>query len=103
MCVSLLSDQYYHISHITPTYKTSLTSNHIYSNMTIFSCIYSDVISELNWSVAEVSFPYTIQLLRLSSYRYRTLLGLVVSVGGLTESLVSSHMTCIVLSHDILV
>ena len=49
-----------------------------------------DVVSGINWSVAQSSFPLTVQLLSLPAYSYHTLLGLVVSVGGLTESLVST-------------
>lgn len=50
--------------------------------------------SEVNWSTAQSSFPYTVQLLGLDSYRYHTLLGIVVSIGGLTESTVSMYAFC---------
>lgn len=62
--------------------------------------ICSDVISDINWNVARKTFPLTVQTLGLPSYSYRTLLGLITSVGGLTESIVchvtylSYHMTC---------
>jgi hypothetical protein len=49
-----------------------------------------DRVSELNWSVAHLSFPFTVQLLDVRPYSYRTLLGLIISVGGLTESIVRS-------------
>ena len=52
--------------------------------------LYRSVTSELNWSAPQSSFPLTVQLLRLPSYSYHTLLGIVVSVGGLTESTVSA-------------
>ncbi|XP_076866238.1 tubulin-specific chaperone D isoform X2 [Brachyhypopomus gauderio] len=42
----------------------------------------------LNWMAASGAFPRVAQLLRLPLYRYHTLLGLAVSVGGLTESTV---------------
>ncbi|XP_066530722.1 tubulin-specific chaperone D [Hoplias malabaricus] len=47
----------------------------------------------LNWNAASQAFPHVAQLLRLPLYQYHTLLGLAVSVGGLTESTVrfSSH------------
>ncbi|CAH1795099.1 unnamed protein product, partial [Owenia fusiformis] len=47
----------------------------------------------LNWASPASTFPLFTQLLSLSTYRYHILLGLTVSVGGLTESLVkhSSH------------
>ena len=54
---------------------------------------------DINWAVPQSSFPLTIQLLSLHHYCYPTLLGVVVSVGGLTESTVSlggvahGHMT----------
>lgn len=43
---------------------------------------------ELNWNSAADTFPLFIQLLRLESYSASVMLGLVASVGGLTESLV---------------
>lgn len=44
---------------------------------------------ELNWNSAADTFPLFIQLLQLESYSPSVMLGLVASVGGLTESLVS--------------
>eukprot|EP00048_Salpingoeca_helianthica_P006781 m.102538 g.102538 ORF g.102538 m.102538 type:complete len:1182 (+) comp14122_c1_seq1:62-3607(+) len=44
----------------------------------------------LDWSAAANVFPLTVRLLVLSPYRIPALTGLVVSVGGLTESLVRS-------------
>ncbi|KAF4073649.1 hypothetical protein AMELA_G00245720 [Ameiurus melas] len=51
------------------------------------------VVKSLNWRVASQAFPHITQLLKLPVYRYHTLLGLAVSVGGLSESTVqhSSH------------
>ncbi|XP_062871978.1 tubulin-specific chaperone D [Trichomycterus rosablanca] len=45
-------------------------------------------VKSLNWNAASQAFPRVTQLLRLQDYRYHTLLGLAVSVGGLTESTV---------------
>uniref|UniRef100_A0A2I2Z5E0 Tubulin-specific chaperone D n=1 Tax=Gorilla gorilla gorilla TaxID=9595 RepID=A0A2I2Z5E0_GORGO len=45
----------------------------------------SDVAS-VNWSAPSQAFPRITQLLGLPTYRYHVLLGLVVSLGGLTES-----------------
>uniref|UniRef100_A0A2I3HHJ3 Tubulin-specific chaperone D n=1 Tax=Nomascus leucogenys TaxID=61853 RepID=A0A2I3HHJ3_NOMLE len=45
----------------------------------------SDVAS-VNWNAPSQAFPRIIQLLGLPTYRYHVLLGLVVSLGGLTES-----------------
>uniref|UniRef100_A0A8C5BR43 Tubulin-specific chaperone D n=1 Tax=Gadus morhua TaxID=8049 RepID=A0A8C5BR43_GADMO len=42
----------------------------------------------LNWNASSHAFPYITQLLGLEHYRYHTLLGLTVSVGGLTSSTV---------------
>ncbi|KAB5530646.1 hypothetical protein PHYPO_G00131760 [Pangasianodon hypophthalmus] len=50
-------------------------------------------VESLNWSAPSQAFPHVTRLLRLPVYRYHMLLGLAVSVGGLTESTVrySSH------------
>ncbi|KAJ7989966.1 hypothetical protein DPEC_G00309950 [Dallia pectoralis] len=51
--------------------------------------IFPPVGSEsLNWNAPSQAFPHITQLLRLPQYQYHTLLGLTVSVGGLTESTV---------------
>ncbi|XP_064170432.1 tubulin-specific chaperone D [Anguilla rostrata] len=42
----------------------------------------------LNWNAPSQAFPHITRLLRLPQYQYHTLLGLTVSVGGLTESTV---------------
>ena len=42
----------------------------------------------MNWSVAAATFPLTVQLLALPEYTYHTLLGMVISCGGLSESTV---------------
>lgn len=47
-----------------------------------------DESSDLNWSSPAECFPRVTQLLSLDMYCYPVLLGLTVSVGGLTESLV---------------
>ncbi|EDO35005.1 predicted protein, partial [Nematostella vectensis] len=47
-----------------------------------------ETCSELNWSAPADCFPVVTRLLGMPTYRYPTLLGLTVSVGGLTESLV---------------
>ncbi|XP_074200185.1 tubulin-specific chaperone D isoform X2 [Camelus bactrianus] len=45
-------------------------------------------VASVNWSAPSQAFPRVTQLLGLPAYRYHVLLGLVVSVGGLTESTV---------------
>ncbi|KAG7262649.1 hypothetical protein CRUP_001489, partial [Coryphaenoides rupestris] len=40
----------------------------------------------LNWTAPSQAYPYITQLISLPRYRYHTLLGLTVSVGGLTDS-----------------
>lgn len=45
----------------------------------------------LNWNAPSQAYPRITQLLRLPQYQYHTLLGLTVSVGGLTESTVRKH------------
>uniref|UniRef100_A0AAR2JRZ7 Tubulin-specific chaperone D n=1 Tax=Pygocentrus nattereri TaxID=42514 RepID=A0AAR2JRZ7_PYGNA len=50
----------------------------------------------LNWNAASQAFPHVSQLLRLPVYQYHTLLGLAVSVGGLTETtvgVIAQHTT----------
>lgn len=42
----------------------------------------------LNWASASSAFARTVRALSLPTYKYYVLLGLIVSVGGLTESLV---------------
>uniref|UniRef100_A0A8D2PLM3 Tubulin-specific chaperone D n=1 Tax=Zosterops lateralis melanops TaxID=1220523 RepID=A0A8D2PLM3_ZOSLA len=45
----------------------------------------------LNWNAASEAFPRITQLLGLPAYQYHVLLGLSVSVGGLTETTVRAH------------
>ena len=48
----------------------------------------SETGTTLNWNAPSQAFPYITQLLGLDHYRYHVLLGLAVSVGGLTDSTV---------------
>lgn len=52
----------------------------------------SDVAS-VNWNAPSQAFPRITRLLGLPAYRYHVLLGLAVSVGGLTESTVSEEVS----------
>ncbi|XP_041362453.1 tubulin-specific chaperone D-like [Gigantopelta aegis] len=45
-------------------------------------------VKEINWAAPSETFPQLTGLLSLSTFTYSVLLGLTVSVGGLTESLV---------------
>lgn len=45
-------------------------------------------VAAVNWSAPSQAFPRVTRLLGLPAYRYHVLLGLAVSVGGLTESTV---------------
>ena len=45
----------------------------------------------INWAAAAETFPKFTKLFDLPTYSYNVLLGLVISVGGLTESLVRDH------------
>ncbi|XP_012726480.2 tubulin-specific chaperone D isoform X1 [Fundulus heteroclitus] len=47
-----------------------------------------ETITSLNWNAPSQAFKYIAQLLGLPEYQYHTLLGLSVSVGGITESTV---------------
>ncbi|KAF7283125.1 hypothetical protein GWI33_001275 [Rhynchophorus ferrugineus] len=44
----------------------------------------------LNWNSAGATFPKFVQLLQFEPFTYNVLLGLICSIGGLTESLVKS-------------
>jgi len=46
-------------------------------------------MANINWAVPAQTFPLFSRLLSSPVYAYHVLLGLTVSVGGLTESLVS--------------
>eukprot|EP00092_Neocalanus_flemingeri_P020394 GFUD01022092.1.p1 GENE.GFUD01022092.1~~GFUD01022092.1.p1 ORF type:complete len:1159 (+),score=370.35 GFUD01022092.1:112-3588(+) len=46
--------------------------------------------ADINWTVESETFPKFVQLLHLSEYSERILLGLIVSIGGLTERLVKN-------------
>uniref|UniRef100_A0A3P9J9T9 Tubulin-specific chaperone D n=1 Tax=Oryzias latipes TaxID=8090 RepID=A0A3P9J9T9_ORYLA len=48
----------------------------------------AETVASLNWKAPSQAFKYITQLLGLPEYQYRTLLGLSVSVGGITESTV---------------
>ena len=57
-------------------------------------------MGEVNWSVAAATFPITVQPLALPEYSYHTLLGIVASCGGLSESTVCDisddvHVECV--------
>ncbi|NIG61969.1 tubulin-specific chaperone D [Pontoporia blainvillei] len=43
-------------------------------------------VASVNWGAPSQAFPRVARLLGLAAYRYHVLLGLAVSVGGLTES-----------------
>lgn len=45
-------------------------------------------MASVNWNAPSQAFPLITQLLELPTYRYHVLLGLAVSVGGLTASTV---------------
>lgn len=44
----------------------------------------------LNWNSGAVTFPKFVQLIQFPCYTYHLLLGLVASVGGMTETLVNN-------------
>lgn len=54
----------------------------------------NDIVS-INWAAPGDTFPRFTQLLQCEGYRYSVLLGLTVSVGGLTESLVRTFISII--------
>lgn len=50
---------------------------------------FSETKTTLDWNSSSQAFQYITKLLGLSQYQYHTLLGLTVSVGGITQSTVS--------------
>lgn len=50
----------------------------------------------LNWNSAATTFPKFVQLIDFNEYQYNLLLGLVCSIGGLTETLVCSKLELLV-------
>lgn len=112
LCKSLLSWTHSSSGHITSSGSCSDWSQpfipdclrHIYvKNMKVcgdscchFRCpltplvmSFSTTMTSLNWNAPSQAFKYITELLRLPQYQRHTLLGLTVSVGGITESTVS--------------
>ncbi|KAK5609857.1 hypothetical protein CRENBAI_016604 [Crenichthys baileyi] len=61
---------------------------HIPHKEELLSIFPVETITSLNWNAPSQAFKYIAQLLGLPEYQYHTLLGLSVSVGGITESTV---------------
>ncbi|KAK2833361.1 hypothetical protein Q5P01_017250 [Channa striata] len=61
---------------------------HIPHREDLLSIFPVETVTSLNWNAPSQAFQYITQLLRLPQYQYHTLLGLTVSVGGITESTV---------------
>ncbi|KAM4717640.1 tubulin-specific chaperone D [Anableps anableps] len=59
---------------------------HIPHKEELLSIFPVETITSLNWNAPSQAFKYIAQLLGLPEYQYHTLLGLSVSVGGITES-----------------
>lgn len=57
-----------------------------------FLVSFSDTLTSLNWNAPSQAYKYIAQLLGLPEYQYHTLLGLCVSVGGITESTVGGKV-----------
>uniref|UniRef100_A0A3Q3N6N9 Tubulin-specific chaperone D n=1 Tax=Mastacembelus armatus TaxID=205130 RepID=A0A3Q3N6N9_9TELE len=61
---------------------------HIPHREELLSIFPVETTTSLNWNAPSEAFQHITQLLRLPHYQYHTLLGLTVSVGGITESTV---------------
>ncbi|KAL6103026.1 tbcd [Pungitius sinensis] len=61
---------------------------HIPQQEELLSIFPAETATSLNWNAPSQAFKYIAQLLALPQYQYHTLLGLTVSVGGITESTV---------------
>ncbi|KAA8585191.1 hypothetical protein FQN60_003885 [Etheostoma spectabile] len=59
---------------------------HIPHQEELLSIFPVETTTSLNWNAPSQAFQYITQLLGLPQYQYHTLLGLTVSVGGITES-----------------
>lgn len=68
--------------------------------MTPLAVSFSETKNSLNWKAPSQAFQYTTRLLRLPQYQYSTLLGLTVSVGGITESTVGQNHGRITLTSE---
>ncbi|XP_077385116.1 tubulin-specific chaperone D isoform X1 [Festucalex cinctus] len=66
------------------------TVPHIPHREELLSIFPPEVKASLNWKAPSQAFPYVTQLLGLPEYQYQTLLGLTVSVGGMTQSTVTA-------------
>ena len=60
-----------------------------------------DEMEYFNWASASDTFPKFAKLLSLPTYTYFVQLGLTVSAGGLTESLVRLHKTLLCQRHSV--
>ena len=58
-----------------------------FTNLNIFSAL----LDTLNWSAPAEGFGTITKLLPLKTYQYNIFLGLTISTGGLTESLVRTY------------
>ncbi|KAF4517236.1 hypothetical protein B566_EDAN005290 [Ephemera danica] len=63
----------------------------------------AEVCKDVNWSAEVQTFPLFTQVLALPTYSPHILLGLIASVGGVTESLVSSLQISIIEKYFIMV
>ncbi|XP_060883388.1 tubulin-specific chaperone D [Labrus mixtus] len=61
---------------------------HIPHKEELLSIFPAETLTSLNWNVPSQAYKYITQLLSLPQYQHHILLGLTVSVGGLTESTV---------------
>ncbi|XP_068615676.1 tubulin-specific chaperone D-like [Brachionichthys hirsutus] len=61
---------------------------HIPHREELMSIFPVETVTSLNWKAPSQAFQHITQLLGLPQYQYHTLLGLTVSVGGITESTV---------------
>lgn len=61
------------------------------NNVCPLALSFSETTTSLNWNAPSQAFQYITQLLGLPQYQCHTLLGLTVSVGGITESTVGQR------------
>lgn len=67
------------------------TIPHIPHHENIRQIINKKECDSLNWNSAADTFPKFVNLIQFPAYTYNTVLGLICSVGGMTETLVKKN------------
>lgn len=79
---------YYVINIITYILNISKNIPNIPDHKEVLEIFTTKTCENLNWNSATVTFPLFVELVKFPKYSYKILLGLVCSIGGMTETLV---------------